>query len=303
MQLATLLNQDLIFFHVEGNDRETIYNRLISLMAKNMSLPYSPEQVVNDIIEREDSIDVVYEKGFAYPHMRYPQLIDLNIVVGILKEPVLLKENDREATRFIVCSLISSETSVIYLKVLAAFSRYFLSSPNALDELVNTGSPKAMIDFLLAKNIEVKHTLCAEDVMRRNVLAVKPSDSISSALDIFAKEKVEAIPVVDESGAFVGVISPEMIIRKAVPDYIMMLDNLNFLSNFEPFEAVLREEQSILVKEVMKPTRNTIHPNTPLIQFTLRLLKDKENILFVVHEGKLCGTVSSIELVSNVLRG
>ena len=36
MQLATLLNQDLIFFHVEGNDRETIYNHLISLMAKSL---------------------------------------------------------------------------------------------------------------------------------------------------------------------------------------------------------------------------------------------------------------------------
>lgn len=303
MQLATLLNQDLIFFHVEGNDREMIYNHLISLMAKSMTLPYPPAQVVKDIIAREDSIDVVYEKGFACPHMRYPQLMDLNIVIGVLKEPVLLKRNDREATRFIVCSLISSETSVIYLKALAAFSRYFLSAPDALDKLVNTASPKALIDFLVAKNIEVKHTLCAEDVMLRDVTTVKPSDTISSALDIFAKEKVDAIPVVDGKGDFVGVISPEMIIRKAVPDYIMMLDNLNFLSNFEPFEALLREEQSILVKEVMKQTRNTIHPNTPLIQFTLRLLKEKENVLFVVHEGKLCGTVSSIELVSKVLRG
>jgi len=53
----------------------------------------------------------------------------------------------------------------------------------------------------------------------------------------------------------------------------------------------------------MKPAANVIHPNTPLIQFTLRLLKEKENILFVVRDGKLSGTVSFIELVSNVLRG
>ncbi len=303
MHLATLLDPGLIFFNVEGNDRETIYNHLVSLMAKTISLPYPPGQVVSDIIAREDSIDVVYERGFAYPHMRYPQLLDLNLVIGVLKKPVLLKDNDRDPARFIVCSLVSPETSVIYLKVLAAFSRYFISSPDALEKLIAAGSPKEMIDFLLEKNIEVKHTLCAEDVMLRNVRTVKPSDSVSVALDIFAKEKVEAIPVVDEGGLFQGIISPELIIRKAIPDFIMRLENLNFLSNFEPFEAVLREEQNTLVKDVMDPVDNTIHPHTPLIQFTMRLLKEKENILFVVHEGKLAGTVSFVELVSNVLRG
>ncbi|OQA86448.1 MAG: CBS domain protein [Lentisphaerae bacterium ADurb.Bin242] len=303
MHLATLLNQNLIFFNVEGNDRETIYNHLISLMAKTVSLPCPPARVVSDIIAREDLINIVYEKGFAYPHIRYPQLMDLNVVIGVLKKPVLLKQNDREETRIIVCSLVSPETSVIYLKVLAAFSRYFLLAPDAIAKLVNTGSPKAMIDFLQAENIEVKHTLCAEDVMLREVKTVKPDDTISEALDIFAKEKVEAIPVVDEHGSFLGIISSEMIIRKAVPDYIMNMDNLNFLSHFEPFETVLCEEQNILVKDVMAPTRNTIHPNTPLIQFTLRLLKEKEHILFVVQDGKLSGTVSFVELVSNVLRG
>lgn len=304
MQLATLLNPDLIFFNLEGNDRNEIYSSIISAMKNTIGLPCPQEQILHDIIEREDSIHIKYECGFAYPHVRYPYLKDLNIVIGVLAKPVLLQPTDKQPTQIVICSLISTDTSVIYLKILSAFSRYFLSSPDAAKKLAATGSPKAFIEYLQKLRLEVKHTLSAEDVMQRDIKTVRPDEPISHALDIMAAEKAAELPVVNDAGELVGLISTEMIIRRAIPDYIMRLENLNFLSQFEPFETVLKEETNTLIRDVMKrDLNNTVSPQTPLIQFTMRLLKEKENVLFVKQDAKLVGIISFMELVSNVLRG
>ena len=69
-------------------------------------------------------------KVIALPHLRSPELNDLYVIVGILKEPVKLKASDFAPTRLVVMSLISGETSDVYLKTLAAFARFFSKPDN-----------------------------------------------------------------------------------------------------------------------------------------------------------------------------
>ena len=76
------------------------------------------------MIEREDACGISYDSGLAFPHMRHPELQDLDIGIGILRTPVRLREHDKADTRVILCCMISETTSVIYLKALAAFSKY-----------------------------------------------------------------------------------------------------------------------------------------------------------------------------------
>jgi CBS-domain-containing membrane protein len=272
-------------------------------MSKVVKLPFPPKQIAVDMMEREDAIHIAYEKGLAFPHARYQTLSDLDVAIAVLKHPVKLKDNDRDESRMIVCSLISETTSVIYLKILAAFTKLVLSNSEALSSLASVGSAKEFIAYLNERKVEVKHTLCAEDVMLKEVKTLHEDDPISAALDIIAIDKYAEIPVVDAERRLVGVLSPAMIFRRAVPDYIMMLDNLNFLTQFEPFETLLKEEQNTLVRDLMKPTSSIVKMDTPLIQLTLKLLKDKESALYVIDNGKLAGAITFIDLVTNVLRG
>ena len=122
MKLNSILNEELVFCDLAGNTREDIYSSMLE-KAQHELAPLTSEELFKEIIEREDLLNIPYE-GMSLPHIRNSKLNDLYVIVGILKEPVKLKENDLAPTRLIVMSLISSETSDIYLKTLAAFTRF-----------------------------------------------------------------------------------------------------------------------------------------------------------------------------------
>ncbi len=304
MKLASLLNPSLIFFHLNGGGREELYTNLLSRMAKEVRLPGAPAEIARGMIEREDAFGIVYEGGFSFPHIRHPQLTDLDIGIGILDKPILLKPNDKTPTRIIICCMISETTSVIYLKALAAFSKFILHDPVAVEKLADSGTSDAFLSILNANKVEVKHSLCAEDIMLRELKTLKPDDPVSKALDMLSAESQEEIPVLDENGKLIGIVSGECIIRRAIPEYIMRLENLNFLSQFEPFETLLKEEGKLHIHDVMTKPEHVIPPEMPLIQLTIRLIKNSQPSLFVAdHENRLLGIITVSELVHNVLRG
>lgn len=304
MKLSSLLNQSLIFFNLEGADRSELYTNLLTKMSKIVKLPVPPAEAAKEMMDREDAYGIIYDSGFAFPHMRHPDLRDLDIGIGILKKPVKLKPDDKTPTRLIVCCMISETTSVIYLKSLAVFSKYFLTHPDAMDRLVASGNPKDFLEILIRDNVEVKHTLTAEDVMLKNPRFVRPDDPLSAALDALSEEHRMEIPVLDENGILKGVISCGDIVRRAIPEYIMMLENLTFLNQFEPFENLLKEERKLHVKDVMSIPKHTVTTDVPLFQLTVNIVKNSLPSLMVVDKHqKLCGVITYIELVTNVLRG
>ncbi len=304
MKLSSLLNQSLIFFSLEGADRSELYTNLLTKMSKIVKLPVPPAEAAKEMMDREDAYGIIYDSGFAFPHMRHPDLRDLDIGIGILKKPVKLKPDDKTPTRLIVCCMISETTSVIYLKSLAVFSKYFLTHPDAMDRLVASGNPKDFLEILIRDNVEVKHTLTAEDVMLKNPRFVRPDDPLSAALDALSEEQRMEIPVLDENGILKGVISCGDIVRRAIPEYIMMLENLTFLNQFEPFENLLKEERKLHVKDVMSIPKHTVTTDVPLFQLTVNIVKNSLPSLMVVDKHqKLCGVITYIELVTNVLRG
>ena len=107
-----------------------------------------------------------------------------------------------------------------------------------------------------------------------------------------------------EGNQLLGVIDAPAILKRAVPEYILMMDNLNFLTSFEPFEKFLNEEEDLKVEDLMREPKAVIKPGTPLIQISVTLIKDDAVNLFVVNdENKLVGVISIRELIKNVLRG
>lgn len=105
-------------------------------MSHSAKLPLELQALAKAMIEREDSIRMVYDKEFAFPHIRHPALQDMTIAIGIPRQPLRLKENDITETRLIICCLVSESTSVIYLKTLAAFAKHLRVKEN-LDRMVS----------------------------------------------------------------------------------------------------------------------------------------------------------------------
>lgn len=50
------------------------------------------------------------------------------------------------------------------------------------------------------------------------LFTIKPGDTVQDALEIMAREKISSLPVLDDEGNLVGIISERDYIRKAVPE-------------------------------------------------------------------------------------
>ena len=303
MRLSSLLNTNLIFLNVEGETRESVYLDIIKRISDNkITFDCTPEELTRQVIEREDIVLIPYEKSFAFPHLRLGSLRDLHIAVGILDKPLQLKPNDISETQIIILFLISSNTSQVYLKALSTFTKFLLKKGNAA-KLINTETPEEFINVLNSENVEIKHTITAEDIMNTNFPYVKENDQITKVLDIFAAERRVILPVIDENNSFIGQIDAFDLIERSIPKYMMLLDNHQFLKSFEPFENIINDENSTYVKDYLSEPEMIIPPDTPLIQLTLLLLKKTLKNLFVVKDGSLLGIVTMQEIINNVLRG
>lgn len=254
------------------------------------------------MIEREDTLQIPYE-GCAMPHLRDPEFDDLYIIVGVLPKPVHFKEADVAPCRLVLMSLISPDTSDLYLKSLAAMMRYLAAGDN-LEKLCGAKNASEFMETLRKANVTVRSNLVAEDVMISSGSYLRENDTLSAALDLFSRDDHTTIPVLDENDRLVGELTAMDILKSFIPEYIFRMDNLDFLTSFEPFNRIFQEENQHVVRDYMRNPSLTAHPETPLIQFTVKMVKKGVRTCFVVDANrKYVGEIMVKHIVKKVLRG
>ncbi|MDP8266763.1 MAG: CBS domain-containing protein [Candidatus Aceula meridiana] len=88
-------------------------------------------------------------------------------------------------------------------------------------DLYRTVSPKKRIeDEGLFYSKERLDEYLIEQVMTAEVCTLTPSHTVGCAMDIIVKKKYGCIPIVDEKGILVGIITPIDILRAIANDYL-----------------------------------------------------------------------------------
>ncbi|HXI21665.1 MAG TPA: CBS domain-containing protein [Gemmatimonadales bacterium] len=121
------------------------------------------------------------------------------------------------------------------------------------------------------------------DVMQRNLRVIRGTDTVGDAITLLAENHVSGVPVVDDHGRLVGVLSSSDILE-------------TLAEHAEPAE---REQifDETLVSEIMTPRPQTIGSTAALRDAAQRMLYLEVHRLFVEDEGKLVGVVSTTDLV------
>lgn len=107
------------------------------------------------------------------------------------------------------------------------------------------------------------------DVMTRDPITARPETPLNEVIQILAQKRISGLPVVDETGKLVGVISEtDLMWRESgatPPPYIMLLDSVIYLENPARYERELHKALGATVKEVMTNHHVvTISPQKPL---------------------------------------
>lgn len=106
------------------------------------------------------------------------------------------------------------------------------------------------------------------DVMTRDPIVVSPQTPLKEAIQILVERRISGLPVVDNTGKLVGVLSETDLMWQETgvspPAHIMFLDSVIYLENPAKYERELHKALGQTVGEVMTPEAITIKPEKPL---------------------------------------
>ena len=139
----------------------------------------------------------------------------------------------------------------------------------------------------------------ARDVMVSPVITVKPSASVKEVAQILLKNRISALPVVDDGGKVVGLVSEGDLMRRA--DLGTERHRAWWLAALFAEEEVLAREyvkaHSRKVSDVMTKRVITAAPDTPLNDIAGLLEKHSIKRVPIVDKGALVGVVSRANLI------
>ena len=116
------------------------------------------------------------------------------------------------------------------------------------------------------------------DVMSRDPIVVRSETPLNEAIQILAERRISGLPVVDDAGKLVGIISETDLMWQETgvtpPAYIMFLDSVIYLKNPATYERDLHKALGQTVGEVMSKDPITISPEKTLTE-AARVMHDK----------------------------
>ena len=140
------------------------------------------------------------------------------------------------------------------------------------------------------------------DIMSRDLIMVKPQTPIKEAIKILAERNISGLPVVDDAGKLVGVLSETDLLWQETGVeprlYIMFLDSVIYLENPARYDQELHKALGQTVGEVMSTNPITVKPDQPLRK-AAKLMQEKSirRLAVTDDEDKVIGILTTGDIV------
>ena len=147
--------------------------------------------------------------------------------------------------------------------------------------------------------------LKVKDIMTKELITVSPDTEILQATKLLLENRINGIPVTDESGKLVGILCQSDLIAQQkklpIPSFFTFLDGLITLSSMKQLEKQVQKIAAITVAQAMTPNPVTVQPETN-IETVAALMVDKNfHTIPVVDKGKLVGIVGKEDVLKTLI--
>jgi len=136
------------------------------------------------------------------------------------------------------------------------------------------------------------------DCMKQNVVSINVNDIIINAIRVTIDYHIGTLPVVDNQNKLVGLIQLSDLLDLAMPDFINLIDNIDFIHNFgvlegqKPAAEVLNQPVSNILGEAVSVvmTAGLLRAAAILHEHHLR------DLPVVDQDGRLVGIASHVDI-------
>lgn len=147
--------------------------------------------------------------------------------------------------------------------------------------------------------------LTAADIMSTDLIKVSPETGIRELAEILAINKISGVPVLDDKGALVGVVSQSDLVAQNkklhIPTAITVFDWVIYLEGTERLKTEMEKIAGTAVADIM--TRDVIAaaPETTLEDLATIMTEKNVHTIPVVQRGRVVGVVGKLDIVRSVL--
>ncbi len=142
--------------------------------------------------------------------------------------------------------------------------------------------------------------------MKREVITVAPTDTVAQAAATIARERVGTLPVVTDLGTLIGIVRLEDILKIFMPDFVALLDNIDFVNDFGALERLhprdLPAAASMTMQELMAPPISVKSSCGLLRSFAVMNKHQLQDLPVVDEKGRLVGIASRVDIAAAFFR-
>lgn len=234
------------------------------------------------------------------PHFRTDAVPALVVALGVAHVPLAGQGRDGPHPRMILLIVAPPREAAGYLGAVAAFARALSLAP-VVDGLLAARTSAEVLASPPLREIELEGQLLIRDIMGMGALAVRPEQSVAEAVRLLLGSGLDAVPVVGESGAVLGLLSHRELLRHLVPSYVHRVTTGDFNPPTRPASKAALDPTVALVRDVMARNVLCVSEDQSVADVAhLLATKDVERVP-VVRDGVLRGMIARSEIVRKVL--
>jgi CBS-domain-containing membrane protein len=242
---------------------------------------------------RGEDVVAMGDRAFVM-HYRTDAVADLVVAVGTTIEPVHrdLKDGESPGARIVLLIVAPPRLAARYLQVLSAFAR-LLSQQDVVAAIVAAPDAETLAALPALRDVRLPEQLSVRDVMTDRPRTTTADTPLRDAASVIADGGFGALPVVDESGLLVGMLSERELVR-----YLMQSQLQSGTGVRTPVEP---GKQRRLVRDVMTRQVLCVSPEQPLAEVaSLMVNKDLDGVP-VVREGRVAGYLSRGDIIRKLI--
>jgi CBS domain-containing protein len=239
--------------------------------------------------ERAEDLVAMSDRAFLL-HYRTDAVRDLTVGIGTSLVPICreLADGESQCARILLLVVAPPRLATRYLQVVGAFAR-FLSAPERVEAVLAQPNAEALAVLPALEEYELPEQLTVRDLMSEHPRTVSPDMPLREAAWQVVRAGVRGVPVVDDGGGVIGMLSEQEIVRDLMTSYLQG-------GPTPPTPAPKRLVRDAMTRQVL-----CVSPDQPLAEAASIMINKDVDRVPVVRGGRLVGLLTRGDIVRKLI--
>lgn len=299
LNLTDFFTIEDIIPHCGDRTRDEIIHELVARLTVRHSLG-NAQVIKQQVLARETDGSTVITDGLAVPHARLPEL-EKPVAAIATSERGFMFPGEETSVHLVFLLLIPQDRPALYLQILRALATA-LRDETVLRTVAAMTNAGEVFRFFQSGKAYLPRYITAADIMARDFITLRDTDTLQTCVDTFIRNNVSEIPILDRDGDLSGIVRAGELLRICLPEYLLWMNDLTPIANFEPFAEVLQNECRTWLADILVKDFPCVTPDAPAISVAGEMTRFKSSRCYVREGSKLVGLIRLPLFLNKIFR-